>query len=57
MWVKSAKPALLDHSLAWQLVFNNSINFIDRIEPVENFGFTILFPGEIMIEKKEKAIE
>ena len=57
MWVETARPALLGHLLARQLALDNSIDPADGIEPVENLGPAAPFPGEIVIEKKEKAIK
>lgn len=57
MWVESARPTLLGHLLARQLAINNSIDPADGIEPVENLGSAVPFPGEIVEERKEKAIE
>ena len=45
------------HLLARQLALDNSIYPADGIEPVENLGSAAPFPGEIVIEKKEKAIK
>lgn len=55
--LESARPALLGHLLARQLALDNSIDPANAIEPVENLGSAAPFPGEIVIERKEKAIE
>lgn len=43
--------------LARQLALDNSIYPADGIEPVENLGSAVPFRGEIVEERKEKAIE
>lgn len=48
---------MLGHLLARQLAIDNSIDPADGIEPVENLGSAVPFPGEIVKERKEKAIE
>ena len=43
--------------LARQLALDNSIYPADGIEPVENLRSAAPFPGDTVIERKEKAIE
>ena len=56
MWVENARPTLLGHLLARQLALDHSIDPADGVEPVENSGTTAPFPGDVIIEGKEKAI-
>lgn len=56
MWIESAKPPLLGHRLARQLALDNSIDPAEGIELVENSGAATPFPGEIVIETKERRL-
>lgn len=57
MWVESAKPKLFGHLLAQQVASNHSIDPADGVEPVQNFGPSTIFSGNIIIEAKKKALE
>lgn len=57
IWVEKVKPWQFGHWLAHQIASNNFIDPADKVEPVKSLRPTGDFNGNIVIEKKNKALE